>query len=146
LSISDKDPKIIKINKNEVLLMAEFKANKIIDLETIGTKVRKWFLDKNWTVKVHKENNMYGIEAQKKDKLRITFGACRALTFICWHEKGKTRLTIKQGSWAENIASNLGWFFLTGGANLAITAWSFVVQKQFEQFVKTEFPEFRKID
>jgi hypothetical protein len=125
--------------------MAEFKANRIIDLETIGSKVRKWFLEKKWTVKVHKESNMYGIEAEKKDKIRITFGACRALTFICWHESGYTRIKIKQGSWAENIASNFAWIVATGGANLAITAWSFVVQKQFEEFVKTKFPEFKKV-
>jgi hypothetical protein len=107
-----------------------------IDLEVLGEKLRLWFIERSWEVKVDKDPSTFVIQATKAGKVRIFFAACRALVVICQQEQGKTKLSVRQGRWTANIWSNLAWLVETGGTNLAFTLWSFEVQREFQNFAR----------
>lgn len=110
--------------------------DKLIDLDILGEKLKMWFFERKYEVKTDKGVNTYVIKAKKTGKMRIFFSACRALIVICGCEDGKTKVKVKQGSWSENIWSNVVWFTATGGTNVLFTFWSFEVQREFQNYVK----------
>ncbi len=120
-----------------------FEANGTVNLDLLGEKLRLWFVERKWEVKADRGPSSYAIQARKAGKIRVTFAACRALIVICQQEQGTTRVSVKQGSWTENIWSNVGWFIATGGTNLAFSLWSFEVQREFQNYVKRALEELR---
>jgi hypothetical protein len=110
--------------------------DKLVELNKLGEKLRLWFIERGWDTKTDRGPTSYAIAAKKAGKIRVFFAACRALVVICCHEDGKTKVKVRQGSWTENIVSNVGWFAATGGTNLAFSLWSFAVQKQFESYAR----------
>lgn len=110
--------------------------NRLINLELLSERLKLWFINRNWEIKTDKNKNTYAIMARKNNAMRKFFSACRALVVICGHENGKTMIKVKQGSWAENIWSNVGWFIVTGGTNIIFSLWSFEVQREFQNYVR----------
>jgi hypothetical protein len=106
--------------------------NGMVDLDVLGERLRLWFVERKWEVKADRGPSSYAIQARKAGKIRISFAACRALLVICQQKEGKTTVSVKQGSWTENIWSNALWLVTTGGMNLAFSFWSFQVQRQFQ--------------
>jgi hypothetical protein len=107
-----------------------------VDLEVLGEELRVWFIERSWNINIDKNPSTYVIQATKAGKVRRVFAACRALVVICRHEEGKTRISVRQGRWTENIWSNLESLILIGGMNLGFTLWSFEVQREFQHFAK----------
>jgi hypothetical protein len=114
----------------------DLESNGTIDLDVLGERLRLWFVQRKWEVEATRGPSSYAIQARKAGIIRISFGACRALIVVCQQEPGKTKVSVRQGSWTENIWSNAAWFVTTGGMNLAFTLWSFQVQRQFQNYVK----------
>ncbi len=109
----------------------------LVDLEALGDNLRVWFVEKDWDIiKTERGASAYTIVAKKESELRQVFAACRALTVICRHEGGSTKIKVSQGDWTKNLLSNLAWFAVTGGTNLAFSLWSFEVQREFQNFAQ----------
>ena len=115
--------------------------DRVVDLERLGEKLRLWFIERNYEVKTDKGPSTYAIRAKKSGKIRVVLAAVRALVVVCYHENEMTKVKVMQGSWTENIWSNLGWFVATGGMNLAFSLWSFEVQREFQNYVKLVLEE-----
>lgn len=120
-----------------------FEVNETIDLDVLGERLRLWFVERKWEVKSARGPSSYAIQARKAGTIRVSFAACRALIVICQLENDKTRVSVKQGSWTENIWSNAIWFVATGGMNLAFSLWSFQIQRQFQSYVKEALDDLR---
>lgn len=120
----------------------DIQKTRLVNLDVLGERIRLWFIERKWEVKTDKGPNSYAIQARKADKVRVFFAACRALIVVCKHENGKTIVSVRQGSWNENIWSNVAWLVATGGMNLAFSLWSFQVQREFENYVKDLLDKF----
>src|SRR6266404_6049929 len=115
----------------------DIQSNRIVNLDVLGEKLRLWFVERKWDIKADRGPSTYIIQARKAGKIRVIFASCRALVVICKQEGLGTIVSVRQGKWTENIWSNAAWFLATGGMNLAFSLWSFQVQKQFQDYVRT---------
>ena len=57
------------------------------------------------------ESGIYAIRAKKEHALRIIFSAGRALVVVLYPQEGYKKIKVGQGSWNQNIISNLAYFF-----------------------------------
>ena len=113
------------------------KADKVIDLIELGDKLLSWFIERDWDFKTNRSESNYVITAKKTGDLRKAFCANRALNVSCYHEQGSTYVKITQGSWTDNLVGNAAWYEVTGGAWLAVTAWSLRVEGQFKEYTQS---------
>ena len=122
--------------------MATLTASKQLDLCHIAGQVQAWFEQRHFENKLLEDNGMYVVKARKSSKWRAVMGADRALNVIIGHsDTGGTQVEVKQGDWTTNIVSNAAWLVVTGGANMAISGWSFVLQKQLQNYIQSIFDE-----
>jgi len=116
--------------------------DKLIDLRDLGKKLKLWFIERDWDVKTNVSQQYYTINARKTGYARRVIAACRALVVVCYHEGMSTKVKIEQGTWTENIVSNIGWFLATGGTNLAFSLWSYKVQKNFKNYAQSVLDQY----
>ena len=122
--------------------MAMMTCSKPLDPHNIARRVQGWFDDRNFESKMLRDEGAYIVKARKSSKWRAVMGADRALNVIIGHnESGGTQVEVKQGDWTTNIVSNAAWLLVTGGANMAISGWSFVLQKQLQNYIQSIFDE-----
>lgn len=110
---------------------------KELNTKDIATKIKHWLDKKDFETKVFQIDNDYVIKAKKSSVLRAVFGADRALEIGVRNHDKQTQVNIRQGSWKTNAVSNAAWLFVTGGANLLISGWSIVIQKELESYIRT---------
>ncbi|MCP4106951.1 MAG: hypothetical protein GY749_15670 [Desulfobacteraceae bacterium] len=117
--------------------MSAIECAKPLDLSDIAWRIKQWFDEKKFENKVLEDNGSYIVKARKSSIWRAVMGADRAINIIIEHsENSGTLVNVKQGDWTTNIVSNAVWFVFTGGANLAFSGWSFVLQKQLEKYIQ----------
>ncbi len=116
--------------------MSTITTEKQLNLKNIADGVTQWLEFKSWQTKVEKVEGNYYVRARKSSWWRAAIGADRALVIHIYSNEEGTSVAVGQGDWTTNIWSNVFWFVATGGTNIAISGWSFVLQKQLQQYVK----------
>ena len=119
----------------------DIEKTKLVNLDILGERLGLWFIERKWELKTERGPTTFALQARKAGKIRVFLAACRALIVICKHENGKTIVSVRQGSWTENIWSNAAWLVATGGTNLLFSLWSFEVQREFQNYVKSLLEE-----
>jgi hypothetical protein len=122
--------------KERLVAMTVIVANTRRDIGDVAQQIKSWLNERGFETQVL--NAEYGLllKAGKSSALRTFFAADRALVIRISNETAVTEVHVRQGSWTKNLASNAGWALATGGTNLAISGWSFVIQFQFESYVR----------
>lgn len=121
--------------------MATLTASKPLDLNEMARQIQDWFEQRHFENKLLEDNGAYIVKARKSSKWRAVLGADRALNVILGHENGGTKVMVKQGDWTTNIVSNTIWLVATGGTNILISGWSFVLQKQLQSYIQSLLDE-----
>jgi hypothetical protein len=121
--------------------MSTLTSPNLIDTREVAKRIKKWVDDRGFETKALESNGAYIVKARKASGLRAVIGADRALEISVRHADGATHVDVRQGSWKTNAVSNAVWLVATGGANLLISGWSIVVQKDLEGYVKSVFEE-----
>jgi len=112
-----------------------------LDNREIAKKIKQWLEKKKFETKAFESGGEYVLKARKKGVLRATVGADRALEIGVRHNENQTEVNVRQGSWKTNAVSNAAWFVVTGSANLLISGWSIVIQKDLENYIRKIFEE-----
>jgi|ERR1700730_2311310 hypothetical protein len=107
-----------------------------IDIREVAKTIKAWLDSKGFETKALQTEGAYIIKARKASGLRAIVGADRALKIEVRNLNNETQVGLRQGSWKTNIISNAAWLIVTGGANLLISGWSLVIQKELEAFVR----------
>jgi hypothetical protein len=107
-----------------------------LDTREVAKRIKDWLDKKGFETKAEISGDVYTVKARKASGLRAVVGADRALEVVVQVASGETQVDVRQGSWKTNIISNAAWFVATGGANLLISGWSVVIQKDLENFVR----------
>lgn len=113
-------------------------------MEDVARQIKDWLAERNFDTQMDKAEYGLLVKARKSSVLRRVTAADRALVVRISNDGGSTEVTIRQGSWAANLTSNVAWnaalIALTGGGALAVTGtisgWSFVVQHQLAVYVR----------
>lgn len=113
----------------------------VVDTLTLAKRVNHWLQEKGFETKAVELGGTYAIKARKSSLIRSVAGADRALEVSIRQFNGQTQVDVRQGSWKTNVVSNSVWLVATGGANLALTGWSLIVQKDLESFVRLAISE-----
>lgn len=121
--------------------MSLITCNSLVDHREVARRIKTWLEAKSFETMALESNGSYVVKARKKGVFRSVVGADRALEVVVQQSDGQTQVDIRQGSWKTNVISNAAWFLVTGGANLLISGWSIVVQKDLEAFVRSVFEE-----
>jgi hypothetical protein len=119
-------------------------ADKAMDIEDVARQIEDWLVERNFDTQTDRAEYGLLVKARKSSVLRRVAAADRALVVRISNDLGSTEVTIRQGSWAANLTSNVAWnaalIALTGGGALAVTGsvsgWSFVVQHQLVVYVR----------
>ncbi len=107
-----------------------------LDTREIAKKIKGWLDGKGFETKALEAEGAYIVKARKGNILRAAVGADRAIEIDVRHLNGETQVSVRQGSWKTNIISNAAWLLVTGGANLLISGWSLVIQRDLEAFIR----------
>jgi hypothetical protein len=116
--------------------MAVIAASKRLDIARVARQIEAWLDERGFATERYDAEYGLLLKAGKSSALRTVLAADRALVIRISNETGGTQVHVRQGSWTKNLASNAGWALATGGTNLAISGWSFVIQFQFEKYVR----------
>lgn len=106
------------------------------DNRDIAKRIKGWLDKKGFETKAFESDDGFTIKARKASAIRALIGADRALEIDVRYANDQTEVDLRQGSWKTNAISNLAWVVVTGGANLAISGWSLLIQKELEAFVR----------
>ena len=117
--------------------MALITTAKSLDTEVVAQRVKAWLDGKGFQTKLFETGDGYAIKARKASAFRAVVGADRALEIGIRHWGGETQVEVRQGSWTTNAISNSVWLIATSGANLLISGWSVLIQRDLESFVRT---------
>ena len=121
--------------------MSLITCNSLVDHREVAKRIKTWLEAKSFETTALESNGSYVVKARKKGVFRSVIGADRALEVGVRQFDGLTQVDIRQGSWKTNVISNAAWILVTGGANLLISGWSIVIQKELEAFVRSVFEE-----
>jgi hypothetical protein len=116
--------------------MTVIAANTRLDISDVARQIKGWLGEHGFETQTYDAEYGLLLKSGKSSWLRTFFAADRALVIRISNETGVTEVHVRQGSWTKNLASNAGWALATGGTNLAISGWSFVIQFQFEAYVR----------
>jgi hypothetical protein len=116
--------------------MAVIAANTRLDINDVARQLKSWLNEHGFETQVLDAEYGLLLKAGKSSALRTFLAADRALVIRISNETAVTEVHVRQGNWTKNLVSNAGWAIATGGTNLAISGWSFVVQYQFESYVR----------
>ncbi len=109
----------------------------LVDTRQVAKRIKGWLDSKGFETRAFQGGGAYTVKARKSGTFRAVVGADRALEIGVRHHGSETQVDVRQGSWKTNAVSNTAWLVVTGGANLLISGWSVVVQKDLEAFVRT---------
>lgn len=121
--------------------MALITTSALIDTREVAKRIKTWLAEKGFETRVLATGSTYAVKARKSSAFRAVVGADRALEVGIRHWGGETQVEVRQGSWKTNAWSNTAWLVVTGGANLGISAWSVLVQRDLESFVRSTLAE-----
>jgi hypothetical protein len=118
-----------------------------LNSKAIASQILAWLEQQHFEVKLSKLEDDYYITARKTNALRVVLIADHAL--IVGIRRGSsgssgssettgTIIEVKQGPWETKIISNAVWLALTGGTNLLIAGWSFILQKHLENYIESK--------
>ena len=113
----------------------------VVDPREVASAIKNWLDFRHFETKALEAGGCYFVKARKASAVRAIFGADRALEIQVGNADGKTIVDVRQGSWATNAVSNLGWLLVCGGMNLAFSGWSVVVQKELESYIRSVLAE-----
>jgi hypothetical protein len=117
--------------------MALIASPALVDTREVARRIKAWLINNGFETKAYESGDSFIVKARKASTLRAIVGADRALEVGVRHWNGETQVDVRQGSWKTNAVSNAAWLVVTGGANLLISGWSLVVQKELETFVRS---------
>ncbi len=117
--------------------MSTITAPTSLDNPEVATKINQWFVKKAFETRAFEQNGNYFLKARKHGVIRSVVGADRAIEVGIRTINETTEVCVNQGSWKTNIISNVAWFFVTSGANILISGWSVVLQKELESYIRS---------
>ena len=121
--------------------MAIITCSLLVDTREVAKRLKAWLDGKDFETRAFQSSTGYTLKARKSSGLRSAVGADRALEIGIRHQGEETQVEVRQGSWKTNAVSNAAWMIATGGANIAVSGWSLMIQKELEQFVRTVFDD-----
>jgi hypothetical protein len=121
--------------------MATMSYPKSLDVEELVKRIKGWFDLREFETKVVGEGAHWAVKARKAGWFRAAMAADRAINVNVRTDGERTEVVVGQGDWTTNLVSNAVWFAVTGGAWLAISGWSFVVQWQLESYIRQQMED-----
>jgi hypothetical protein len=114
---------------------------KKLDGQELAGRIKGWLDLRGFETELFGSDGAYLVKGRKSSVIRAVLAADRALDVRIGNGGATTEVVVGQGSWTTNVVSNTIWFAVTGGANLAISGWSIVIQKQLEAFIRQTMEE-----
>jgi hypothetical protein len=121
--------------------MATMNYPRSLDVQELIKRIQGWSEMREFETKVVGDGQHWAVKARKSSWFRAAMAADRAINVNIRTDGEKTEVVVGQGDWTTNLASNAVWLAVTGGAWLAISGWSFVVQWQLEGFIRQQMEE-----
>lgn len=121
--------------------MATITHTALVDNGALADRIQNWFDERSFETKKLESDNCFAVKARKSSAWRAVLAADRALEVNIRTFNGATEVDVRQGDWTTNLVSNGVWLVATGGMNLGFTAWSIVIQKQLEAFIRNTLME-----